>query len=228
MKDWISRKFLIQESFKSIDQIYPSSVYNREAFFRDLKLRVSPKVLIPRPETEELVDWILKEYQGLQSKKIRVLDLGTGSGCIAIALAKEQKQFLVSALDIDPEIISLAKENALNNKATIEFRLGDMTQLPSTKEQFDILVSNPPMSCNLKKKEMKTNVLNYEPHQALFVPQDDPLLFYRCILDYAEDHLVLNGSLFFEINPLLVQELNDLIQQFTPIECRSEWISLER
>ena len=205
----------IKRALNLLIKYTPLQYITGEAFFRDLKLRVSPKVLIPRPETEELVDWILKEYQGLQSKKIRVLDLGTGSGCIAIALAKEQKQFLVSALDIDPEIISLAKENALNNKATIEFRLGDMTQLPSTKEQFDILVSNPPYVMQSEKKQMKTNVLNYEPHQALFVPQDDPLLFYRCILDYAEDHLVLNGSLFFEINPLLVQELNDLIRLYS-------------
>jgi len=193
----------------------PLQYITGKAFFRDLKLKVNSCVLIPRPETEELVDWILEDHKSLDSKKSRVLDLGTGSGCIAIALAKEQKQFLVSALDCDPEIIAIAKENASINRVTIDFRLGDMTQMPTSVEKFDVLVSNPPYVMHSEKKQMKANVLDFEPHQALFVPEDDPLLYYRCILDYAEGHLASKGALFFEINPLLVQELYDLIHRYS-------------
>lgn len=168
--------------------------------FCNLSLKVAPGVLIPRPETEELVNLIAKEWTNCEP---RLLDIGTGSGCIAIALKKIISEAYVEAWDISAEALSQAKENASLVGADISFRQIDILQLQPTKdivEEYDVLVSNPPYVLFSEQKEMDSQVLNWEPHSALFVPDDDALLFYRCIATLGRKLLREGGSLYFEIN----------------------------
>ena len=205
---------LIQEAATKLLKDYPLQYITGTVHFRTLKLKVDPRVLIPRPETEELVDWIVEDFGKRTDDSKDLLDMGTGSGCIAIALAKENTQFTVSALDQEQPILDLAQENALNNGVQIHFFQQDLLQLDSLKRSFDILVSNPPYVMRKEQEQMQPNVLDHEPHQALFVPDEDPLVFYRAILKFASLHLNSEGIIYFEINPLLIDELRSLIQQF--------------
>lgn len=205
---------LIQEAATKLLKDYPLQYITGTVHFRTLKLKVDPRVLIPRPETEELVDWIVEDFGKRTDDSKDILDMGTGSGCIAIALAKENTQFTVSALDQEQPILDLAQENALNNGVQIHFFQQDLLQLDSIKQSFDILVSNPPYVMRKEQELMQPNVLDHEPHQALFVPDEDPLVFYRAILKFASLHLNSEGIIYFEINPLLIDELRFLIQQF--------------
>jgi release factor glutamine methyltransferase len=205
---------LIQEAATKLLKDYPLQYITGTVHFRTLKLKVDPRVLIPRPETEELVDWIVEDFGKRTDDSKDILDMGTGSGCIAIALAKENTQFTVSALDQEQLILDLAQENALNNGVQIHFFQQDLLQLDSIKQSFDILVSNPPYVMRKEQELMQPNVLDHEPHQALFVPDEDPLVFYRAILKFASLHLNSEGIIYFEINPLLIDELRSLIQQF--------------
>lgn len=205
---------LIQEAATKLLKDYPLQYITGTVHFRTLKLKVDPRVLIPRPETEELVDWIVEDFGKSTDDSKDILDMGTGSGCIAIALAKENTQFTVSALDQEQPILDLAQENALNNGVQIHFFQQDLLQLDSIKQSFDILVSNPPYVMRKEQELMQPNVLDHEPHQALFVPDEDPLVFYRAILKFASLHLNSEGIIYFEINPLLIDELRFLIQQF--------------
>ena len=159
-----------------------------KAFFRSLTLKVNENVLIPRPETEELVDWVIEDFRDIQLKK-NIIDIGTGSGCIAISLAKELKRNIVYALDNDDAILELAKQNAKKNNAQVNFFKKDINFLNSLNLKIDVVVSNPPYVLNKEKKNMKLNVLNHEPHKAIFVNDEDPLKFYRLILDYAKLNL---------------------------------------
>ena len=204
----------IQEAATKLLKDYPLQYITGTVHFRTLKLKVDPRVLIPRPETEELVDWIVEDFGKRTDDSKDILDMGTGSGCIAIALAKENTQFTVSALDQEQPILDLAQENALNNGVQIHFFQQDLLQLDSLKQSFDILVSNPPYVMRKEQEQMQPNVLDHEPHQALFVPDEDPLVFYRAILKFASLHLNSEGIIYFEINPLLIDELRSLIQQF--------------
>ena len=205
---------LIQEAATKLLKDYPLQYITGTVHFRTLKLKVDPRVLIPRPETEELVDWIVEDFGKRTDDSKDILDMGTGSGCISIALAKENTQFTVSALDQEQPILDLAQENALNNGVQIHFFQQDLLQLDSLKQSFDILVSNPPYVMRKEQELMQPNVLDHEPHQALFVPDEDPLVFYRAILKFASLHLNSEGIIYFEINPLLIDELRLLIQQF--------------
>lgn len=205
---------LIQEAATKLLKDYPLQYITGTVHFRALKLKVDARVLIPRPETEELVDWIVEDFGKRTDEPKDILDMGTGSGCIAIALAKENTQFTVSALDQEQPILDLAQENALNNGVQIHFFQQDLLQLDSLKQSFDILVSNPPYVMRKEQELMQPNVLDHEPHQALFVPDEDPLVFYRAILKFASLHLNSEGIIYFEINPLLIDELRSLIQQF--------------
>lgn len=182
--------------------------------FRSLELQVTPAVLIPRPETEELVEWILEDYKSIEHKHV-VIDIGTGSGCIAISLAKDQPFFNVSALDISSKALEIAKSNAIKNKTVINFLQADITVLSTEIFPIDIIVSNPPYIHPREKKEIKNNVLNNEPHIALFVPEEDPLLFYRRILEYAQKNLLPDGVVYFEINPYFIIEMKNLIFSIT-------------
>jgi len=164
--------------------------------FFGLQLRITPDVLIPRPETEELVQKIILQNKNFTGK---ILDICTGSGCIALALKKHLPNADIQGLDISEKAIAIAKENAEKNQLDVDFLVADICSY-ETSQQFDLIVSNPPYVRNSEKSQMQANVLNYEPHQALFVDDENPLVFYKAIVDFAKQHLNSNGKLHFEIN----------------------------
>lgn len=168
-----------------------------ETEFFGLTFHVNDSVLIPRPETEELVQWILET---IKNEKIRILDIGTGSGCIAISLAKNLPFAEVHAWDISEEALEIARKNSEINGVTVSFSQKDILQLQNVDEVFDIIVSNPPYVTESEKNDMEENVLNFEPHVALFVPDDNSLIFYEKISDLALTNLNKGGKLFFEMN----------------------------
>lgn len=159
---------------------------------------VNRHVLIPRPETQDLVEWIAEEDQ--QTNPCRLLDMGTGSGCIAISLAKKLPHAQVEAWDISREALEVAHQNALSNQVKVDFHLQDILSVSPGTTKWNVIVSNPPYITNKEKAEMEANVLNWEPHTALFVPDHDPLLFYRKIAQLGMSMLVNGGALYFEIN----------------------------
>lgn len=169
-----------------------------EASFYGMKLTVNPAVLIPRPETEELVDLIVGENR---MSDLQVLDIGTGSGAIAIALSRNLPFSQVDAVDVSAKALSVAKENAVRLKARISFILADIFNWDEKDKKYDIIVSNPPYVDESEKAEMEPNVLKYEPSEALYVPDDDPLVFYKRICQVALECLVPGGKIYFEINP---------------------------
>ncbi len=173
--------------------------------FMDLEFKVNNSVLIPRPETEELVRLMLKE--DLDGKEI--LDIGTGSGCIAISLAKNLANAKVTALDVSEDALEIAKQNAKMNNVNIEFIHADIFEYQSEKK-YDVIVSNPPYVCESEKSLMKKNVLDFEPMSALFVENDKSLIYYTSILKFASKTLINNGFLFFEINENYSTELENI------------------
>lgn len=176
-----------------------------EARFYGMDLKVTPAVLIPRPETAELVDMIVDRYG--QRSDLRVLDVGTGSGAIAIALSRNLPYSHVSAMDISEDALAVACENAERLGAKIDFIHADIFDWKPTPDSFDIVVSNPPYIPEEEKAGMEENVLDHEPAQALFVPNDEPLLYYRRITQVALTALVTGGHLYFEINPRFADQL---------------------
>ena len=208
-----SETIFLEKAVKNLLDQRPIQYIIGKAFFRSLSLIVNENVLIPRQETEELVDWVIEDFRNVSAKK-NILDIGTGSGCIAISLAKELKNNMIYALDNDDTIIDLAKQNAKNCNANVNFFKKDINFLNSLNLKINILVSNPPYVLNEEKKSMKLNVLNYEPHKAIFVDNNDPLKFYRLILDYAKLNLENSGLIYFEINPLLLSKLKKLISLY--------------
>ena len=208
-----NQKRELEKVLKQLLQEQPLQYITGKAYFRSLTLTVNSSVLIPRPETEELVNWVLEDHQNLEEKQT-LIDFGTGSGCIAIALAKEQPSFEVTAIDFYSSVLNLAKQNAIKNKTSVSFLQHDILQLNTLKLNVDIIVSNPPYIPPSEQREMKPNVLNYEPHLALFVPENDPLIFYRSILEYGLLYLVSDGLIYFEINPRFLSEMKSLILSF--------------
>ncbi|WP_296313899.1 peptide chain release factor N(5)-glutamine methyltransferase [Winogradskyella sp. UBA3174] len=188
-----------------------------ETEFFGLPFKVNKHVLVPRPETEELVTLILQNINKQKnSKAIKVLDIGTGSGCIAISLAKKSPNTSVFALDVSKEAIEIAKQNAKLNNVEITFIEADILSettwdLEFKDLEFDIIVSNPPYVRDLEKEEINPNVLNNEPHLALFVKDENPLLFYRAITSFAKNNLKQNGQLYFEINQYLGEETKQVL-----------------
>jgi release factor glutamine methyltransferase len=201
----------------------------------DMDFKVNRNVLIPRPETEELVRWIIQEL-GIQKSGIRILDIGTGSGCIAISLAKHFSKAKVYAVDISQKALDTAKENASLNVVNITFLKEDIFELDSLvgshdlDSEFDVIVSNPPYVRELEKKEMHVNVLEHEPSQALFVSDENPLKFYKRIIDFAAKNLTRGGLLFFEINQYLGKETQQLLKDhnFSEIELRKDMFGNDR
>jgi release factor glutamine methyltransferase len=182
--------------------------------FYGLEFEVNSAVLIPRPETEELVDWIVQKSKiKNQKSKIKILDIGTGSGCIAISLAKNLPNAEVFALDVSEKALAIAKKNAELNQVAIQFIHQSILQTEDLGQQFDIIVSNPPYVRHLEKQEIKKNVLDNEPHLALFVADDNALIFYLKIAELAQKNLSTTGQLYFEINQYLGQETLDLLQE---------------
>ncbi len=181
--------------------------------FCDLKFKVNESVLIPRPETSELVRLIVNSRQ--PSAISNIIDIGTGSGCIAISLAKVFPHSQVYAMDISEKALTTAKENAIDNNVNVTFIHDDILSLRDIIERkFDIIVSNPPYVRELEKAEMRDNVLKWEPHNALFVTDDNPLIFYRSILEFAKEYLNENGEIWFEINEFLGKEMTSLCKEF--------------
>ena len=180
--------------------------------FYGRKLKCDRRALVPRPETEELVDWIIS----MHSAQCTILDIGTGTGCIALSLAKELPLAKVTALDISIDALSLAHENAeMLEVGNVDFAEGDILNMDDehcvAREKYAVIVSNPPYVRECEKAEMEANVLEYDPHTALFVSNEDPLIFYRAIGEFGLSHLEKDGALYFEINQYLGQETCDLL-----------------
>lgn len=198
--------------------------------FYGLDFEVNENVLIPRPETEELVEWIITDcfasYLATPNndRKLNILDIGTGSGCIAAALAKNITDAQIYAIDVSEKALATAKKSAVNNEVKVIFIQQDILITDNLNPQFDIIVSNPPYVRNLEREEIKKNVLDNEPHLALFVDDNDALLFYRKIAELAMKNLSSDGQLYFEINQYLGKETLDLLQKmnFKNIELRRD------
>jgi release factor glutamine methyltransferase len=224
-----------------LQQEKPIQYITGETWFYGLRFQVNENTLIPRPETEELVEWIIESQKSnVQSQTLAILDIGTGTGCIPISLKTNILQANVSAIDVSEHALEVAKRNAELNKVEINFiqanilEVQDLSQLPTPNSQlrtnFDIIVSNPPYVRNLEKQEIKKNVLEYEPHLALFVEDTDALLFYRKIAQLALKNLSPNGLLFFEINQYLGNETVELLKNlgFKNIELKKDLYGNDR
>jgi release factor glutamine methyltransferase len=204
-----------------------------QTFFYSLLFEVDENTLIPRPETEELVEWIIKDQVLLKKKDLRILDIGTGSGCIPIALSKNISNSVVTTVDVSEKAIQVAKRNAKTNKVEVCF-INDTILAPetinNTKYVFDVIVSNPPYVRNLEKQDIKNNVLAYEPHLALFVADDDALIFYDRITKYALKHLKKDGVLYFEINQYLGVATVELVKKigFKNVQLRKDMFGNDR
>jgi release factor glutamine methyltransferase len=201
--------------------------------FYGLPFLVDKNTLIPRTETEELVAWVLDEIKVFTNNKITelsILDIGTGTGCIPISLAKNLTSLNISAIDISPEALLIAKQNAILNKVTIEFIELDILNAESLPQEYNVIISNPPYVRELEKKEIKNNVLENEPHLALFVADENPLIFYNKIADLAKKQLSENGMLFFEINQYLGKEtINMLVKNgFKNIQLKKDLFGNDR
>lgn len=183
-----------------------------ETEFFGLKLNVSPSVLIPRPETEELVQWITRNNL---PENCRILDIGTGSGCIAVALKSQLKNAEVFGVDISEKALEVARQNAFKNNLEVCFFQADILKWEHNNwKNYDVIVSNPPYIRECEKPQMHANVLNHEPENALFVTDNDPLVFYRSIAAFAKKNLTENGMLFLEINENLGSEMNEMLLDF--------------
>jgi release factor glutamine methyltransferase len=218
----------------------PIQYITGEAWFYGLQFEVNENTLIPRPETEELVEWIIESWKSENQKRINVLDIGTGTGCIPITLKTNLPQANVFAIDVSEMALEVARRNAELNKVEVNFiqanilEVEDVSKIQTSISQlptnFDIIVSNPPYVRNLEKQEIKKNVLDYEPHLALFVEDTDALLFYRKIAQLAIKNLSPNGLLFFEINQYLGKETVELLENlgFKNIELKKDMFGNDR
>lgn len=215
---------LLQSATKQLEQEVPLQYIIGKTEFYGLPFVVNKHVLIPRPETEELVAWVVSESsrfktfntstkQTTETKQLKILDIGTGSGCIPISLKKQLPFAKISAIDISEEALTVAKKNAVLNNVDIHFILQDILKTVALDQHYDIIISNPPYVRELEKKELKNNVLKNEPHVALFVENDNPLIFYAKIAELAKKYLNKNGLLFFEINQYLGTETIDLVNK---------------
>lgn len=221
----------LQKALIDLKKHKPIQYITGETEFYNLPFKLNEHVLIPRPETEELVDWIVADSKlKTQNLKLKILDIGTGSGCIPISLAKNLPNTKVSAIDISLQALKTAEINAQFNNADIHFIEKDILNTNSLSEVYDVIVSNPPYVRELEKDKMQKNVLDNEPHLALFVENNNPLLFYDKIADLAKSHLTKNGHLYFEINQYLGKETTDLlsIKGFKNIELRKDIFGADR
>ena len=220
----------LEKNMQRLEKGEPVQYVIGVADFFGRQFHVEPGVLIPRPETEELCRWILASDKHGLTRTVReiphqsdanILDIGTGSGCIAITLALELPDAQVTAWDISDDALRIASKNAKQLGADVVFVKQDVLNISLTSHlspltsHYDLIVSNPPYICEKEKSAMECNVLEHEPHLALFVPDDDPLLFYRAIAQYAVVALKPQGSLFFEINPLYADDLNHMLRMMS-------------
>ncbi|MFZ4861890.1 peptide chain release factor N(5)-glutamine methyltransferase [Sphingobacterium sp. Mn56C] len=211
----------VEQILAELTQARPIQHIFKEAFFYGNTFEVSEHTLIPRPETEELVDLIIKDHIGRAD--INIIDIGTGTGCIPISLHSHMPNNAFWAVDISADALAVAKRNARQHHADINFMLADILEwelIFPQNHKFDVIVSNPPYITPKEKEEMHRNVLLFEPHLALFVEEEAPLLFYDYIADFAKAHLNASGCLYFEINQYLSQETADILQKkgFTDVQ----------
>lgn len=205
-----NQEIKIDEIVNRLSRYEPIQYILEETEFFGLKFFVNENVLIPRPETEELIELILKDHQ--DNKPINILDIGTGSGCIAIALKRFLPQASVTAWDVSPLALDVARRNAKTNSCNIHFDLVDILASYPTEQHFDVIVSNPPYVLESEKQQMDNNVLDYEPHLALFVPDNKALIFYERIADVGTELLNKGGKLYFEINASKGDETVDMLE----------------
>lgn len=220
-------KTKVDEVLERLLKHEPIQYIFNEAYFQGFTLKVTPHTLIPRPETEELVDIITKENK---KSDLHILDIGTGSGAIAIALARALPFPVVDAIDISEEALQVAKDNAESLKAKVNFIKADILCATPPVESYDIIVSNPPYIADSERSAMEDNVLKYEPHTALFVPDSDPLRFYRAITLYAAKALKPKGRIYFEINSRFGKETASILSQngFQDISVIKDMYGLDR
>lgn len=211
---------------EALVQHKPVQYVLNEAWFAGMKFYVDGNVLIPRPETEELVDWIAKQATTNKLQTSAILDIGTGSGCIPIALKAKLMNAEVHALDISKTALHVAKKNAADLQTPVQFHEADILNKATWKQlsSFDIIVSNPPYIKQSEDNAMRQNVLQYEPHLALFVPDSDALIFYKAIAEFGLQHLDANGFLFFEINEVHGKDVAAILSSnnYTEIEIRKD------
>jgi release factor glutamine methyltransferase len=209
-----SQSAFVEESVKRLKKYEPVQYITGETDFLDLKLKVTPATLIPRPETEELVMWVAEH---LNSSGMHVLDIGTGSGCIALGIKSRNPEVIAEAWDVSDEALKTAKENAETNNLDVKFEKVDILNFEPDEKytgRYDVIVSNPPYVRESEKELMEKNVLDYEPHLALFVDDSDPLLFYRVIAVIAKKLLKKGGMIFFEINEAFGDETKKLLENY--------------
>jgi len=201
-----------------------------EAWFMGMKLFVDEQVLIPRPETEELVDLVVKDIKAFDKKEIKILDIGTGSGCIPVAIKKYNAGAEVFAIDISKNAISVAQKNAALNSIDINFILTDVLEESTWNElpSFDVIVSNPPYIPSNEKVLMEDNVTRFEPHLALFVPDNDPLLFYKAIARFAEKKLLPGGKIYVEMHENFAAGVKEVFSSFGDVEIRDDMQGKQR
>lgn len=218
---------MLADTIKRLKKHEPIQYIQGYSDFCGLRFKVTPATLIPRPETSELVEWIVADHCG---KNVSILDIGTGSGCIAVSLAHMIKGSSVKAWDISPEALAIAEENNRRNGRDVAFEQVDILSYEPTKAMFDIIVSNPPYIKENEKSAMHSNVLDWEPHTALFVPDSDPLLFYRTIADKSLTLLKPGGTLYFEINRAHGTETKAMLADYgyTAIELRKDFADNDR
>lgn len=211
----------LKSILERLSKFEPIQYVQGTARFLGRSFLVAPSVLIPRPETEELVELILKESRPTD---VSLLDIGTGSGCIAITLAKELPGTHVTAWDISTEALDIAHQNNEMHRASVCLLQQDVFTTPATAEHYNLIVSNPPYVCEAEKEGMEANVLEWEPHLALFVPDDDPLRYYRRIAVLGRELLTVGGRLYFEINRAFGQEMTTMLQEqgYTEVRVRKD------
>ena len=223
---------LIMEAANRVAQGEPVQYVIGETDFYGLTFNIAKGALIPRPETEELVEWGINSFNGENTVTGKILDIGTGSGCIAISVAKNTEA-TVEAWDISDDALSIATDNAKKNDVKVDFRKIDVLNfMPTDKDrgEYCCIFSNPPYICNSESEDMENNVLDYEPHIALFVPDSDPLLFYRKIAKIGKELLTKDGMLFFEINRRFGKETVDMLTHlgYSDIELRQDQFGNDR
>lgn len=217
----------LEDAIKRLQKYEPIQYIQGYSDFCGLRFKVTPATLIPRPETSELVEWIVSDNI---NKTVSILDIGTGSGCIAASLAKKLPQSKVTAWDISNDALAVATENSKANGQAVTFEHVDILAYEPTGEQFDIIVSNPPYIKENEKAAMHSNVLDWEPHTALFVPDNDPLLFYRTIAKKGLIMLKPGGRLYFEINRAHGNDTIEMLKSlgYTNIELRKDFADNDR
>lgn len=220
----------LEKIMQRLLQAEPVQYVLGETNFAGRRFKVAPGVLIPRPETEELCTWIVSEQTPTDGNPITVLDIGTGSGCLAVTLCLDIPGAAVSAWDISQDALRIASENAKAWQAPVSFALQDALAAPKDSMKWDIIASNPPYICPSEAEEMLQNVLKFEPSTALFVPQSDPLLFYKAIANYAIEALKPGGKLYVEINPLYRNQLEEMLKNvgFIDIGIRKDAFGKDR